>query len=176
MKKITIALASASALILASGLSFAAGSSSNEPAMPKPKVKTCKVGYMMVKNVCKKIKKSELSDDVLFEQGQALAKAGEYDAALEILAAVQNQEDPKVLNYQGYSHRKSGRLETAVTYYRKALNINPNYILAREYLGEGYVAAGRIDLAKIELNEIAKRCGTTCEEYKMLSKFISAGG
>ncbi|MGH8497555.1 MAG: hypothetical protein ACREEM_10475 [Blastocatellia bacterium] len=47
------------------------------------------------------------------------------------------------------------------------------HALAREYLGEGYVAAGHIDLAKIELSEIEKRCGITCEEYKDLSKAIA---
>jgi tetratricopeptide (TPR) repeat protein len=76
------------------------------------------------------------------------------------------------LNYTGYSHRKAGRLETGITYYRKALAINPDFVLAREYLGEGYVAAGRIDLAKVELAEIGKRCGVACEEYKDLSKAI----
>jgi hypothetical protein len=45
-------------------------------------------------------------------------------------------------------------------------------VLAREYLGEGYVAAGKLDLAKVELNEIEKRCGTTCEEYQDLNKAI----
>ena len=35
------------------------------------------------------------------------------------------------------------------------------------------MAAGRVDLAKLELNEIANRCGTTCEEYKDLSAAIT---
>ena len=68
---------------------------------------------------------------------------------------------------------KQGNLEIGITYYRKALAINPDFVLAREYLGEGYVAAGRVDLAKLELSEIQKRCGTACEEYKDLSKAIS---
>jgi hypothetical protein len=48
-------------------------------------------------------------------------------------------------------------------------------VLAREYLGEGYVAAGRIDLAQIELNEIKKRAGVDSEEYKDLAKAITTG-
>jgi tetratricopeptide (TPR) repeat protein len=79
-----------------------------------------------------------------------------------------------VLNYTGYSHRKAGRLDIGITYYRKALAINPNFVLAREYLGEGYVAAGRIDLARAELSEIATRCGTSCEEYADLARAIDA--
>ena len=69
--------------------------------------------------------------------------------------------------------RKAGRLDIGITYYRKALALNPNFVLAREYLGEGYVAAGRIDLARAELAEIANRCGTTCEEYADLAKAIA---
>ena len=48
-------------------------------------------------------------------------------------------------------------------------------MLAREYLGEGYVAAGRVDLAKLQLTEIANRCGTTCEEYQELAEHIETG-
>jgi len=33
-----------------------------------------------------------------------------------------------------------------------------------------YIAAGKVNLAKLELAEIAKRCGTTCEEYQDLAE------
>jgi tetratricopeptide (TPR) repeat protein len=91
------------------------------------------------------------------------------------LQAISNKNDPRVLNYIGYSHRKSGRLDEAFGYYNKALQIDPNFVLAREYLGEGYVAAGRVDLAKLQLTEIANRCGTTCEEYQELAEHIETG-
>jgi tetratricopeptide (TPR) repeat protein len=94
---------------------------------------------------------------------------------LVVLAAIKNQNDPRVLNMMGYSNRKAGRLEIGITYYRKALAIDPNFVLAREYLGEGYVAAGRIDLAQIELNEIKNRAGVNSEEYRDLSKAITTG-
>ena len=94
---------------------------------------------------------------------------------MQVLAAIENQNDPRVLNYTGYSNRKAGRLEIGITYYRKALAIDPNFVLAREYLGEGYVAAGRIDLAKLELNEIKTRAGAGSEEYRDLAKAIATG-
>ena len=112
---------------------------------------------------------------ISINRAACLAKAGEYEWALQVLAAIQNQNDPRVLNYTGYSNRKAGRLEIGITYYRKALAIDPNFVLAREYLGEGYVAAGRIDLAKLELNEIKNRAGTGSEEYQDLSKAIATG-
>lgn len=111
----------------------------------------------------------------MIEQGRVLAKAGQYEWALQVLAAIQNQNDPRVLNYTGYSNRKAGRLEIGITYYHKALAIDPNFVLAREYLGEGYVAAGRVDLAQIQLSEIKNRAGVDSEEYKDLSKAITTG-
>jgi tetratricopeptide (TPR) repeat protein len=134
----------------------------------------CKKGEVWDKKAKKCVKKSSviLPDDELYRQGAALALAGQYDRALEVLALVKNQNDPRVLNYTGYSNRKLGRLDTAFGYYKKALDIDPNFVLAREYLGEGYVAAGRIDLAKGQLTEIAARCGTTCEEYQELAEHI----
>ena len=78
-----------------------------------------------------------------------------------------------MLNYLGYSNRKAGRLDVGLSYYQKALAIDPNFVLAREYLGEGYVAAGKFDFARDQLHEIGQRCGTNCEEYKELAEVIS---
>ena len=170
-----------------SGLALAAGggggTSTTSPASLKCKKgevvanlkkdgKTVKKNGKVVK-VCVKAESGVLPDAELYEQGRALAKQGHYDWALEVLAAIENQNDPHVLNYIGYSNRKAGRVEIGITYYRKALAIDPNFVLAREYLGEGYVAAGRIDLAQIELNEIKNRVGVDSEEYKDLSKAIA---
>jgi tetratricopeptide (TPR) repeat protein len=172
-------------------VAYAAGSSdggsSSEPSSgnsnataTSPKKLKCKKNEV-IKNVTVDGKKKKkcvvassgvLSDDELYEQGVALAKESEYDWALQVLSQIKNQNDPKVLNYMGYSHRKAGRLETGITYYNRALAINPDFVLAREYLGEGYVAAGMIDEAKVQLAEISARCGTTCVEYVDLKKVI----
>ena len=48
-------------------------------------------------------------------------------------------------------------------------------MLAREYLGEGYVKMGRMDLAREQLAEIGNRCGTACEEYLLLAQAIDTG-
>jgi len=175
---------SLSAFLVTAGYSaaFAAGGGSNnngpaEPVLHCKKgeaVKKVKVSGKWVKK-CVKLESGILSDEDLYQQGRQLAKAGEYDKALLVLATIKNQNDPRVLNYTGYSNRKAGRLEIGITYYRKALAIDPNFVLAREYLGEGYVAAGRIDLAQIELNEIKKRAGVDSEEYKDLAKAITTG-
>jgi tetratricopeptide (TPR) repeat protein len=140
-------------------------------------VKKCKKGEVRDKQSkkCVKVSYGILPDEDLYQEGAALAQAGEYDWAIGVLSAIRNQNDPRVLNYTGYSLRKSGRLDEAIGKYRQALAINPNFVLAREYLGEGYAAAGRMDLAKAELTEIASRCGTTCEEYQELAEHIELG-
>jgi len=172
MKLMTAAFTATLAL---SAGAFAAGSGGNNTDA-SPANKNCKKGEIWDKASKKCVKKQSgiISDEDLYQQGRALAKQGQYDWAIDVLALVQNQQDPRVLNYTGYSHRKAGRLEIGITYYNKALAIDPNFVLAREYLGEGYVAAGRKDLAQLQLNEIGNRCGTTCEEYKDLAAAIAA--
>jgi tetratricopeptide (TPR) repeat protein len=178
-------LVGASNFAIAAGTGTSSGGSSNSSGSSSsttvsPKKLLCKKNEIIVTKiikgvrtkVCTKVKADLLNDDELYDQGRLLAKEGEYDWALNVLAQIKNQDDPRVLNYTGYSHRKAGRLNTGITYYRKALAINPNFVLAREYLGEGYVAAGLFDLAKLELSEIAKRCGVSCTEYQELNKAI----
>jgi tetratricopeptide (TPR) repeat protein len=169
---------SLSAFLVTAGYSAAlaagGGGTPAKPALHCKKgeaVKKVKVSGKWVKK-CVKLEAGILSDEDLYQQGRQLAKAGEYEKALLVLATIKNQNDPRVLNYTGYSNRKAGRLEIGITYYRKALAIDPNFVLAREYLGEGYVSAGRIDLAQIELNEIKARAGANSEEYKDLAKVI----
>jgi hypothetical protein len=151
------------------------GGSSGGAGGMDPSEKRCQPGqvWSFKKRKCLKASAGVLPDDELYVQGRALAKSGRYEWALQVLTAIKDQERPNVLNYIGYSHRKAGRLETGIGYYRRALAINPDFVLAREYLGEGYVAAGRLDLARIELAEIAARCGKSCEEYKDLSAAIA---
>ena len=151
------------------------GNSGSSGGSGSPASHGCKQGEVWNKSSQKCVKASSgiLPDEELYQQGRMLAKEGQYDWALQVLALVQNQNDPRVLNYEGYSNRKAGRIELGISFYNKALAINPNFVLAREYLGEGYVAAGRADLAKAQLAEIATRCGTQCETYKDLAKAIS---
>ncbi len=171
MKTITF-----TSVLVAAGLAFATPVfAAGEDSTTVSPASQCKKGEVWdaKKKACVKASSGILNDEELYQQGRALAKEGRYEWALQVLAAISNQNDPRVLNYTGYSHRKAGRLETGISYYRKALAINPNFVLAREYLGEGYVAAGRIDLARIELGEIALRCGDKCEEYRDLSTAIA---
>jgi tetratricopeptide (TPR) repeat protein len=190
MNKIYVSLL---ALSLSAGATFAAGTSGGAaaapaPVMAQPKAPTtspmqlhCGKGQV-VKTVKKNGKKTKMCakavgslvpDSELYQQAYLLAKTGEYDWAIEVLSSIQNQNDPDVMNMLGYSNRKAGRLELGISYYSKALEMRPDFVRAREYLGEGYVAAGKLELARAQLDEIAKICGTTCNEYKDLSEVIN---
>ncbi|MGI9383786.1 MAG: tetratricopeptide repeat protein [Methyloligellaceae bacterium] len=164
-----LALLGAAAVALQPAPSRAAGDDIVKPTTVCPDGKV----WSEDKNKCVGLKSGALPDRQLYQQGWRLAKAGHYEKAIRVLAAVVDQTNPKVLNYLGYSHRKMGRLAEGVAYYKKALAIDPDYVLAREYLGEGYVAAGRLQLAKDQLTEIGKRCGTHCKAYRQLAAVIS---
>ncbi len=115
----------------------------------------------------------KLHDNQVYDLGASLAQAGRYERAIEVLLSANDLDDPRILNYLGYSHRKLGRIGTGIAYYGRALDINPDFVLAREYLGEGYVSIGRIDKAEEQLDEIAQRCGVSCEEYVQLAQVIA---
>lgn len=136
---------------------------------------TCPAGQTWSSSLGKCVKSSGfLDDERLFDEGARLALGGQYEEAIEVLKASSSQNDPRVLNYIGYSYRKLGHLDKGIRYYAKALAIDPDYVRAREYLGEGYVSAGQIDKAREQLVEIEKRCGANCEEYQQLAQVISA--
>ncbi|WP_374332537.1 tetratricopeptide repeat protein [Aestuariivirga sp.] len=155
-----------------SGSSGASGGGGNS----SPTMHDCKKGQVWNKKSkkCVAAQSGILPDEDLYQQGRALAKEGQYEWAIQVLSTIQDQQDPRVLNYLGYSNRKAGRLDIGITYYSKALAIDPNFNLAREYLGEGYLAAGRVDLAMNQLAQIARSCGTSCEEYRELNAAITS--
>ena len=86
-----------------------------------------------------------------------LAMAGRYDEAIAVLSLAANKQDPRILNYLGYSHRHSGRVTVGLGYYEEALRIDPNYTLVREYLGEAHLQIGDLAGAQQQLMEIEKR-------------------
>jgi tetratricopeptide (TPR) repeat protein len=147
---------------------------------PSAKKLKCKRGetakkYMSkgkIKYRCVKLKADVSPDNELYQQARLLADEGEYEWALDHLRLIRVQQNAEVLNYTGYANRKAGRLETGIAYYQQALSINPDYVQAREYLGEAYTLAGFNDLARQQLHEIESRSGTSSEAYLALKKFM----
>lgn len=113
-----------------------------------------------------------LTDQDFYDEARALVDEGQYAAALDVLHLIKKQEQPRVLNYIGYTTRKLGDVDKGLDYYHQALALDPNYLRAREYLGEGYLQKGDVASAREQLMEIAERCGDACEEYGKLEKAI----
>jgi tetratricopeptide (TPR) repeat protein len=124
---------------------------------------------------CVSQRSDALSDEDCARAGRQLARDGNYNEAIAVLENVADKSNPRVLTYLGYSHRKLGDVDLGISLYKKALEIDPENVDTREYLGEGYVTKGQLDLAYLELAEIEKRCGTSCKEYQALEKAMLSG-
>ena len=128
--------------------------------------KECKAGEVFDDASQKCVEKTSLNEhDRLYDEGRQLARAGRYGEAIVLLSSIADSGDPRVLNYLGYSHRKQGRIDVGLGYYEEALRMNPDFTLAREYMGEAYLQKGDLPAAKAQLSEIESRCGAACGEY-----------
>jgi tetratricopeptide (TPR) repeat protein len=139
-------------------------------------VQVCNAGHIYDKHMKKCVAKASgiIPNADVLAQAWVLAKSGRLEDGRDLFTMVFEQEprNPEALNGLGYTNRKLGNFDIAFGYYNRALDIDPNYLDAREYLGEGYAVAGRIDLAKQQLAEIAKRGGTRIEQFADLSEAI----
>ena len=168
------------AFALAAGLSapvLAAGDESDE-TKPPPKTETttkCADGKVWdkQKKECVDAKKQSFNDDDLYQFAREFAYAGQYENAINVLQLARNQNDPRILNYMGYANRKAGRMEVGMSYYRKALQANGDYILARSYMGQALMEQGDVQGAKVQLVEIRDRGGENTWAYRSLLQSLN---
>ena len=158
MKNILIIL---SAFLLINNLALAAGgdssSSSTKASMYDEAVKLIKrAGKIEKKN--NKDKATKLYKEAFSK----LEKANKKD-----------KDNPDILNYMGFTSRKSGNFEDAERFYLKGLSLNPKHNGINEYLGELYVQTNRMDKANERL-EVLKGCN--CDEYQELELIIKTRG
>ncbi|MTI44226.1 hypothetical protein JM93_04101 [Roseibium hamelinense] len=105
-----------------------------------------------------------------------LAYAGRYQDAAALLDRLPHN-DPFVLTYRGFIARKHGDQISANKYYTAAITADPDNLLARSYMGQGFVEAGRLDAALIQLSEILKRGGReTWPAFSLRSALKSGKG
>ncbi len=174
-KSLAAALAIAVAMPAAA---FAVGSETDQ-TQPPAKTETstkCKDGEVWDKDKkkCVNPKKSSLDDDTLYNAARELAYARQYRNALTVLSAMKNQDEPRVLNYKGYANRKAGNVKLGMSYYQQALAKDPNFILARSYMGMAYVEQGNMKEAKHQLYEIRERGGSNTWAYTALKQTIAS--
>ena len=146
-----------SSSLMAAGSDSSSGSSSDKESLYEDAVKLVKrAGKLEKKDKTDKAKK-------LYAQAfNKLEKAYKTD-----------KKNPDILNYMGFTTRKTGNFEKAEKFYLEGLSLKPNHNGINEYLGELYVQTNRIDKANERL-EVLKSCN--CKEYSELELIIKTKG
>ena len=101
-----------------------------------------------------------------------LEKFAEAHESLKFIRVLTPSKEADKYNLLGFTARKSGDLNAAAEYYKKALEINPKHIQALEYQGELYLQLGEMEKAKKNLEKIKTICWFICKEKKMLEEAI----
>src|SRR5262245_35988304 len=106
---------------------------------------------------------------------RAKIKAKDFKSAIADLNGMIDKgvQHADVYNLLGFSLRKSGDLKTAFTFYKKALDFDPEHKGALEYLGELYVQTGELAKARQHVVLLQKLCPQGCEELEDLEKAIA---
>jgi len=108
---------------------------------------------------------------------RAKIAAKDYQAALtELRGLAEDNQQADVYNLLGYTLRMTGDYETSLTYYTKALDLQPDHKAAHEYLGELYLQTGKPDKANEQLASLKQLCPAGCEELEDLQEAIAARG
>ena len=106
---------------------------------------------------------------------RAKIKAKDYKGALaELTPMLAKYQHADVYNLMGFSLRKTGDYKQAYTFYRKALDFDPEHKGALEYLGELYVETGQIDKARENVALLKKLCPGGCEELADLEQAVAS--
>jgi tetratricopeptide (TPR) repeat protein len=158
------------AILTAGGAAFAAGSDDTAPPVTTETTEECTDGKIWDEKAgaCVTAEQGAMSDDALYKAARELAYDGQYENALKVLAVAENQNDPRILNYKGFANRKAGRMEEGMAFYQAALSIDPDYILARSYMGQALVSEGDFLAARDQLLEIEARGGRDTWAYAAL--------
>ena len=128
----------------------------------------CATGAMAVDNVT-------FTDAPDLASVRAKIKANDYKAAIEELTPMlATHQHADVYNLMGFSLRKTGDYKQAYTFYRKALDFDPDHKGALEYLGELYVETGQMDKARENVVRLRQLCPSGCEELADLEKAVNA--
>jgi len=90
------------------------------------------------------------------------------------LALADHPQSADILNYLGFTHRKTGDYPGSLSYYKRALAIDATHKGVHEYLGELYLQMNDLPSAQAELTTLASLCPSGCDERDMLTKAIAA--
>ena len=107
-------------------------------------------------------------------EAEKAVKAQEWNKAIGLLNRVvaDSPKSADAYNYLGYSHRKLGNRDQALSYYNHALYLDANHRGALEYLGELYLDMKDLPKAEEQLARLSRVCGPRCAEYRDLQQQV----
>ena len=109
-----------------------------------------------------------------YNEAVALIAAEKYQEAIPPLQSAEKlaTTDADIQNLLGFTHRKTGKLDAAASYYKRALEINPKHKGALEYQGELFLMLGDKTAAEKNLQKLNKVCWLGCDELDDLQTAI----
>jgi tetratricopeptide (TPR) repeat protein len=158
-------------------LAFAAGSDDTEPPAPTETTTECAKGEVWDEKTkaCIKADEQSLNDDQRYGAVRELAYAGRADEALAILATMTEGDTPRVLTYQGFLLRQTGRIEEGIAAYERAIALDAGNILARSYYGQLLVQMNETEMAELQLAAIRMHGGGGTWAERSLATAIETG-
>lgn len=169
------------AFALAAGLAAPAAAILPEPdeaaEAPPPAAALCTAGTVFhgASQTCVAPETGLVDDDALYAELRRLAYAGRYEPAARLLAAMRERDTPRVLTAEGFILRRTGRVEEGLAAYARALAIDPEFHLARAYLGLYHLETGDRAAARRQLDEIEALGGAGSEGWRMLEEALGGG-
>jgi len=145
-------------------------------------VKTCTLWLSAVLVAASFVAPAALAVDVVTSRDapdltsvRAKIKAKDFKAAIaELAPMLETHQHADVYNLMGFSLRKSGDSKQAYTFYRKALDFDPEHKGALEYLGELYVETGQVEKARENVVLLKKLFPSGCEELADLEQAVAS--
>jgi len=112
-----------------------------------------------------------------YRDAERLVKTERYAEAIPILLRLDkaHPDEPEVLNWLGFAHRKLKDYPAAKRFYDAALAVEPTYRPALEYQGMWFIETGDIASAKANLEKLKRICAS-CEETKDLEDELKKAG
>ena len=100
---------------------------------------------MLASGAARAVDNMSSNDKVDLTSVRAKIDAKDYTAAIqELRDLAEDTQQADVYNLLGFTLRKTGDYTTSLSYYTKALDLQPDHKAAREYLGELYVETGKM--------------------------------
>ncbi|WP_371153509.1 tetratricopeptide repeat protein [Jannaschia sp. 2305UL9-9] len=166
----------ATLLIASPVAALAAGTGSTAPT-PTETTQTCTGAqvYDAETKTCVDAQESRLDDATRIDAARELAAFDRPRDALDVLAHVTRKNTPEVLTLRGFATRKAGDFDAGRALYESALAIDPDYILARSYLGQALAERGDTAAARQQLAMIRQAGGRETWAETSLADAIRTG-